>query len=289
MPGAARSYRMVGVAVATLLVSAACGSKDSPPADARQITLAPQAAAEPQLADRPLPAPKPEGRPEARDRQRREPTATKLEPVVEPTVSAPAPAAAPAPLPVPKETPAPEPAMGMVESGTSFTVRPETRICTNTHKPGDRFTATLAEPVHGSNGVTIPAGATAILRVVEPREKASSQGEVSLAFDIVSIRYDNQAYEVAAHVTHTASAERINSQSNGDKAKKVGAGAAIGAIAGRILGGNTRSTVVGGVVGAAAGAAVAASDNHYETCLSGDGAITLAFDRPLVLRLPQRP
>jgi hypothetical protein len=47
--------------------------------------------------------------------------------------------------------------------------------------------------------------------------------------------------------------------------------------------------VLGGAVGAAAGAAVAAGDTRYEGCLGGDGAITLALDRPLVLRLRQAP
>ena len=46
------------------------------------------------------------------------------------------------------------------------TLKPAARICTNTHRPGDRFTATLASAVQGSNGVEIPAGAVAVLRHV---------------------------------------------------------------------------------------------------------------------------
>ena len=80
----------------------------------------------------------------------------------------------------------------------------------------------------------------------------------------------------------------MGSQSTTDKVKKVGEGAAIGAIAGRILGGNTKSTVLGGVIGGAAGAAVAANSEEYNGCLAENGSITIALDKPLSIRLPTK-
>lgn len=282
--------RPIALSLATIVVLAACGGGDASNADTRKIDLAPTKAAEPQLADAPLPRGEPGAVPKAEPKappKRQVAVPKTLEPMVDdnvatPTPAAPAPiAAAPAPLPLPTT--------GTVATGTSFTVRPATKICTNTHKAGDRFTATLASAVEGSNGAEIPAGATAILRIVDASGTKSAKDSAHFAFDILSIRVGDQTYEVAAHVTESAPLDRVNSQSTTDKAKKVGAGAAIGAIAGRILGGNTRSTVLGGVVGAAAGAAVAAGDNHYDGCLSGDGAITLALDKPLVLKLASSP
>jgi hypothetical protein len=287
MPRTPHAISLTTFAAATLLFAAACGGKDAQNAEPRQIDLAPQKATEPQLADQPLPKTEPAAAPESK-RPRRQPEPQKIEPEVQTRVEAPAPAV-PAPIPVATPAPAPAPASGVVEAGTTFTVRPAMKICTNTHKVGDRFTATLANAVRGSNGVVIPEGAVAILRIVDAAGNTPSKDSTHLAFDILSIRYDDQTYEVVAHVTQSAPLERVSSQSTTDKAKKVGTGAVIGAIAGRILGGDTRSTVLGGAVGAAAGAAVAAGDTRYEGCLSGDGSITLALDRPLVLRLPQTP
>ncbi|HVZ49344.1 MAG TPA: hypothetical protein VG916_11210 [Gemmatimonadaceae bacterium] len=280
--------RIAAVGCAAMILTA-CGG-DAANTDTRKIDLAPTKAAEPQLADAPLPkadAKAPVKAATAPAPKRSAPEPKRLEPMVDDKVATPAPAAAapiaaaPAALPLPTT--------GTVAAGTSFTVKPAVKVCTNTYKVGDRFTATLANPVTGSNGAEIPAGSAAILRIVDASGTKSAKDSAHLAFDILSIKVGDQTYEVNAHVVESAPLDRVNAQSTTDKAKKVGAGAAIGAIAGRILGGNTKSTVLGGVVGAAAGAAVAAGDNHYEGCLSGDGAITLALDKPLVLKLATAP
>jgi len=270
------------IAAGALVVVAACGGGDSaePP---RQIDLAPAAAADPQLADAPLPEAAPAKAPiraPAKAPVTKEPAP--MAPAVE---QRPIETPAPTPVtPVPEVAPSPPaPTTGEVAVGTSFTVKPSMKICTNTHKVGDRFTATIAAAVPGSNGVEIPAGSIAILRILE--NPAGQNDNDHLMFDILSVRVGDQTYEVVAHVVESAPLTHVNAQTTGDKVKKVGAGAAIGAIAGRVLGGNTKSTVLGGAIGAAAGAAVAASDTRYEGCLADNGMITLALDRPLVLRV----
>jgi hypothetical protein len=290
MPETRQPSRTILVAFAAVAL-AACGGKDDASAANRQIELAPAKTAEPQLADAPLPkaepkteaeapAPKPEAAkpaPAKAPPPEPEPQPKAEAPVSAPVVAAPAPAA-----------PAPPPT-GTVAEGTMFTVTPTTKICTNTHKTGDRFTASLASAVTGTNGVVIPAGATAIVRIVDAESPAARRDSAHLQFDILSIRVGDQTYEVDAHITQSAAIERVNTQSRTDQAKKVGAGAVIGAIAGRVLGGNTKGAVIGGAVGAAAGAAVAAGSNHYEGCLAGDGAITLALNKPLVIKLAGAP
>lgn len=271
------------MAVAMLMVAAACGGGDSaePP---RQIDLAPASDAEPQLTDEPLPEAAPAKAPTNTPTKApvtRQPVPTA--PVVEQRpIETPVPAPVVA-VPVPEPSLPPAPTTGEVAVGTSFTVKPATKICTNTHKVGDRFTATLSSAVQGSNGVEIPAGSIAILRILEA--PADQKGSERLRLDIISVRVGDQTYEVVAHVAESAPLSRVNAQTTGDKAKKIGTGAAIGAIAGRVLGGNTKSTVLGGAIGAAAGAAVAAGDTRYEGCLADDAAITLVLDRPLVLRV----
>src|SRR5687767_13602396 len=44
--------------------------------------------------------------------------------------------------------------VGTISAGTSLNLRSNSEVCTNTNKVGDKFTATLNEPVVGSNGAT---------------------------------------------------------------------------------------------------------------------------------------
>lgn len=290
-----RSHLAAACFTAALL---ACGKNDSAgSAASRTIDLAPARTAEPQLADVPVPAPEPARAPTPAQSETPRRSVPESRPVTRPSLDdTPTPTPTPTPAPTPSVAPAPAtpaapapPPTGTVGAGTTFTVKPSVKVCTNTHQPGDRFTATLASAVTGSNGVEIPAGSAAILRVVDASGTRSAQDSMHLAFDILSIRVGDQTYEVNAHVTQSAPLERVNAQTTGDKARKIGVGAAIGAIAGRVLGGNTKSTVIGGAVGAAAGAAVAAGDTHYEGCLRDDATITLALDKPLVIRLAGAP
>ncbi len=264
---------------------AACGGDGSNNEPARQIDLAPSKVAEPQLADAPVPEAAPAATP-VRSEAKRTPPPPREEPrASEPPVQAATAATAAVAVAAEAEPPPPPaPTTGSIAAGTAFTVKPATKICTNTHKAGDRFTATLASAMQGTNGAEVPAGALAIVRVVEGPADAKT-GKRAMAFDILSVRVGDQTYEVVAHVTQSTPLQETSSQSTADKAKKVGAGAAIGAIAGRVLGGNTKSTVLGGAIGAAAGAAVAAGDTRTEGCLGEDGSITLALDKPLVLRI----
>ena len=54
--------------------------------------------------------------------------------------------------------------VGTIASGSEISLYSGQRVCTNTYAVGDRFTASVAESVQGSNGVTIPAGATAVIQ-----------------------------------------------------------------------------------------------------------------------------
>lgn len=282
-------------ACAAVVVVAACGGKESTTdTQSRPIDLAPANPNPPALSDAPVVPPAAP--------QSKAPVTRASEPRVVPRETK-APEKRPDPIPTVVTPPvttnttttstvpvtvAPSPTTGVIETGTSFTLRPATKICSNTHKVGDQFTATLASPMHGSNGVEVPEGAVAILRIVQSSRETKTDS-AHLSYDIVSLRSGENTYEVVAHVTQSAPLERVNTQSRTDAAKKVGAGAVIGAIAGRVLGGNTKGAVIGGAVGAAAGAAVAVSDNKVEGCLKTDGTITLALDRPLVIKLPAAP
>jgi hypothetical protein len=285
-------------ALATLGTLAACGKDSSEGAKPRQIELAPVTQGQPELNDA---APPPAAAPTPVSKAP-EPRAAQKAPLQAPVASTPAPqgtapVVAPAPVtptPAPATAPAaaavPAPiATGTIDAGASFAVKPAVRVCTSTHKAGDRFTATLGEAVKGSNGAVIPAGSVVVLRVVESQRTDNSKPDAALAFDVLSVRIGNESYEVDGKVTPTAPMEKVGTESASDQAKTTAKGAAIGAIAGQVLGRNTKSTVIGAVIGGVAGAMTASGSNQYDGCLRSDGTLTIALDKALKIKLPAKP
>lgn len=56
---------------------------------------------------------------------------------------------------------------GALSAGATLALASGSRVCTNTHKVGDCFTATTTADVAATNGVTIPAGSEVTREVVE--------------------------------------------------------------------------------------------------------------------------
>jgi hypothetical protein len=191
--------------------------------------------------------------------------------------------AAPKPAPLPAAPAAP--VIGTIATGTSFSVRPSAQICTNTFKAGDRFTTATNETITGSNGATIPAGTPVVLRVVESARSEDSKDNIKLSFDVVSLKIGDESYEVMGSVAQTAPLQKVRAQSTTKQAEKIGAGAAIGAIAGQLLGKNTKGTLIGAAVGAAAGGAVAAGTADYDGCVAAGSSMNVALTAPLRIKV----
>ena len=204
------------------------------------------------------------------------------------------PAPAPTPTPAPTKAAAPAPARtaprtaavsaGSLSAGAVINVAAGARICTNTHKVGDRFTATTTEAVSGTGSMVIPAGTEVTLEVVESARGENGTDNVKLAFKPVSITLRGSAIPLVAEVTQVARLDFVRVQSTGTQAGKVATGAAIGAVAGQLLGKNTKSTVAGAAIGAAAGGAVAAGTTDYNGCLPANGAIAVTLSEQLRVR-----
>lgn len=213
-------------------------------------------------------------------------------PTTTPAAAPAAPVAQPAPTKAattPPRTTTPRPAAataraGALSPGATLSLAAGARVCTNTHKVGDRFTATTTADVAATNGVTIPAGSEVTLEVVESARGENSQERVKLAFKPVSITVRGTTSDLAADVTQVARLEYARVQTTGTQAGKVAAGAAIGAVAGQVLGRDTKSTVAGAAIGAAAGGAVAAATTDYNGCLPANGAITVTLTAQLNVR-----
>jgi hypothetical protein len=172
-----------------------------------------------------------------------------------------------------------EPALGTIGAGTEIVLAAGERICTNTHKPGDKFTATVSEAVMGSNGAVIPAGARAVVQVtsVDPSENVNDPAKIGLV--VQQIVVDGKAYPVDATITR-ADVEQVRTASKGSDAKKVIGGAVAGAILGQVLGKDTKSTVIGAATGAAAGTAIAMGTGDHAGCIPSGGTIAIKLNSP---------
>jgi hypothetical protein len=175
-------------------------------------------------------------------------------------------------------------AVGTIASGTSLSLRSNARVCTNTYKVGQTFTASLANSVSGSNGATIPAGANVTLEVTQLKRSENVNDKIIMEFAVKSVSFGGRTYAVNGTVAN-ADVERVRNQPQSKDVQKVVGGAVLGAIAGQILGKNTKSTVVGAAAGAAAGAGAAAATANYEGCVPDGGNIVVNLSAPLQVRV----
>jgi hypothetical protein len=166
---------------------------------------------------------------------------------------------------------------GTIAAGSTLNLASSSTVCTNTNHVGDRFNATVTNAVTGSNGAVIPAGATAHIEVTELKRSENANDNVVMGFRVTSVSFGGHTYPVSA-TTSSAEVTKVRNQPKNKDIRKVIGGAAIGAIAGQILGKSTKATVIGAAAGGAAGAGAAAATANYEGCVNSGGRITATLN-----------
>lgn len=246
---------------------------------ARDLALAVQPQAQPQLQDVPIQPPPvtQQSRPAPRQTTPRRTSPGTAQAPLDSSV-----------LRVDRSAPAPEPEPTPVsrfrgfEAGTSFALSTKSQVCT-TNLPGDKIVAVTTEPVTGANGAYLPAGTTVVLEVASITQAAGDDA-AQITLRVRSIDINEQATPVEADVAIASGLERreVARNSNADRNKVVG-GAIAGAVIGQIMGRNTKSTVIGAAVGGAAGAAAAAASRKYDACLPAGGNVRVTTTRQIAV------
>jgi hypothetical protein len=167
-------------------------------------------------------------------------------------------AKAPAPKTVASKPRAAAPSPRALGAGTLIEAAISDSINSRHDKAGKTVTAAVARDVKDRAGrVVIPAGSVVTLTVTElAPAKSKSAADGRLALQATSVNVKGRIYALDADVDPVAHELKGRGVTAGE-VEKVGVGTAIGAIGGRIIGGNTKGAVIGGVVGAGAGTAVA--------------------------------
>jgi hypothetical protein len=179
---------------------------------------------------------------------------------------------------------APAPTYGMIAAGTNLVMASAKKVCTNTNKVGDTFTATLTTPVTGTNGAELPVASVATIELTQLTRADNKDAQIIMGFRVVSVAVGEQRYTPDAEVV-SAQIDRVPAQDRGDAATKVVGGAAAGAIVGQILGRDRKGTLIGAAVGAAAGAAAAAASDDWDGCIDVGAPMTVKLNAPLRVNL----
>ena len=181
--------------------------------------------------------------------------------------------ASPVPTPPERKQPPPPPPRPAAPSsytlraGTGVSASADDSISTRHAKAGDTFTATVSESVRDRSGhVVIPAGSQVSGTIVHAEPAPNPRATGSLDLSITSVKIRGRTYTINGTVESKDTVMQGRGVTGADAAK-VGGGAAIGGIAGRIIGGGKKGTIIGGLAGAAAGAGAASRSRDVDVVL----------------------
>lgn len=184
-----------------------------------------------------------------------------------------------APEPVPAK-----PAVQMVEvpAGTVLTLAMDAGVNTKKNVVGDRFTATVLEPISVAGMEAIPAGSKIEGKVTEaiPAKQGAGNAKLSLSFDELSLP--------SGHRTQiTGTFQEISESKKKRNAAIIGGSAAGGALLGRILGKDTKTAVIGTIVGGGIGTAVVMGQKGEQAKLPADTPFEIKLEA--AVQLPHAP
>jgi hypothetical protein len=166
---------------------------------------------------------------------------------VSPTAVAPTPAAPP---PAPAPPPPPPPKQATLAAGTAIEVRTTNTLSTKVVKTGERFVATLEQPLASGTWVIAPKGATVEGKIVEADEGGRVKGLASLTVALTALTAED-----GQRVPLETNSVSVQAKSSVKKdAAKTGIATGVGAAIGAIAGGG-KGAAIGAGVGAGAGAA----------------------------------
>ena len=147
------------------------------------------------------------------------------------------------------EQPVPRtPAHVTIHAGTHISVRTIDRIDSAENQVGDRFKASLEEPLMVDGNVVVPKGADVYGRLAESKKSGTFTGRSELQLELTGIVVNEQTIPLA-----TGEYELTGKSKGASTAKRTIGGAALGGIIGAIAGGGKGAAIgagVGGGVGA---------------------------------------
>ncbi|HEX8837153.1 MAG TPA: hypothetical protein VF748_09475 [Candidatus Acidoferrum sp.] len=203
-------------------------------------------------------------------------TGRSLSPAPAPADAAPAPAAA-APATAPAPAPAPVAANGMVTvpAGQSILIRMIDGVDSSKNHVGDVFHATLETDLTVGDTIVARKGTDIYGRLAEAAKSGNFSGRSELQLELTRLVIDGRDYPIVSS-DYTLQGKGQGSST----AKKVGGGAALGAIIGAIAGGG-KGAAIGAGAGAATGGAVQVLTKGAQVKIPSETLLEFRLQQPV--------
>jgi hypothetical protein len=164
-----------------------------------------------------------------------------------------------------------------VPAGTRLLVRTVDAVDSDTNHPGDKFLASLEEPLYVDGSLVAEKGASVYGRLEQINESGQLTGKAQLRLSLTGIVIHGRTLALS-----TGDYEVSGSSRGASTAKKVGGGAAIGALIGAIAGGG-KGAAIGAGVGAGAGTAVQVMTKGDQIHVPSETLLEFALNQPLTV------
>jgi hypothetical protein len=189
----------------------------------------------------------------------------------------------PPPAPVRSTAPAPVPTGDRISvpMGTRLTIRTVDAIDSDRNRVGDKFAATLDQPLYVNEVLVVPKGADVYGRLEEAKEAGHLAGKAQLRLSLTGIVINGQTYALS-----TGDYELSGKSRTANTAAKVGGGAALGAVIGAIAGGG-KGAAIGAGVGAGAGTAVQVATKGDQVHVPSETLLEFTLDQPVTIPISQ--
>ncbi|MGA7795362.1 MAG: hypothetical protein WCA19_20170 [Candidatus Acidiferrales bacterium] len=166
----------------------------------------------------------------------------------------------------------------VVKAGNKIVVTADESVSSKTSNSGDRFDASIAEPVVVGDRVVIPKGAKATGTVIDAKSAGKFKGNAAITVTLRSVTVHGEEYRLKT-------TEVTESGKGRGKRTAVGAGggAAVGAIIGALAGGG-KGAAIGAGAGAGAGTAGAAYTGDKDIVIAPETKLTFQLQEPIEVR-----
>jgi len=162
-----------------------------------------------------------------------------------------------------------------IPNGTAIHVRLDRELDTKRDRAGDRFTASLSEPLEVGGMTVLPKGTRFAGHVTSAGASGRLKGRAEIGVTLDSFEHGGRRYEI-----HTTSVDRVSAAHGKRNAVLIGGGTGLGAALGAIAGG-PKGAMIGAGAGAAAGTAGAAATGKREVGIPAEAVLRFTLRKPV--------